>query len=46
MPPEFFFGHAFNQDPYAQHAALRDKGPIHPIEFPKGPVGSQDGHGR
>jgi hypothetical protein len=20
IPPEFFFGHAFNQDPYAQYA--------------------------
>ncbi len=36
LPAELFFSRAFNQDPYTQYAALRDKGPIHPIEFPNG----------
>jgi cytochrome P450 len=36
LPAEFFFDRAFSQNPYGHYAALRDKGPIHPIEFPKG----------
>ena len=36
VPAELFFSAAFNQDPYARYAALREQGPIHPIEFPKG----------
>ena len=36
LPAELFFSRAFNQDPYTQYAALRARGPIHPIEFPKG----------
>jgi cytochrome P450 len=36
LPANLFFDHAFGQDPYPPYAALRAKGPIHPIEFPKG----------
>jgi cytochrome P450 len=36
LPAGLFFGRAFSQDPYPRYAALRDKGPIHPIEFPDG----------
>lgn len=36
LPADLFFGRAFSRDPYARYAALRDEGPIHPIEFPEG----------
>lgn len=36
LPAGLFFSHRFNQDPYTLYAALRVKGPIHPIEFPEG----------
>lgn len=36
LPAGLFFDRAFNQDPFRRYAALRDKGPIHPIEFPAG----------
>ena len=36
LPPDLFFDSAFSRDPYPHYAALRAKGPIHPIEFPRG----------
>ncbi|MFB4319874.1 cytochrome P450 [Actinomadura sp. 21ATH] len=36
LPHEFLFGRDFSEDPYAAYAELRAKGPVHPIDFPRG----------
>jgi cytochrome P450 len=36
LPLEFLLSPEFSDDPYAQYAALRAKGPVHPIDFPRG----------
>ncbi|MFF5212057.1 cytochrome P450 [Streptosporangium sp. NPDC000396] len=36
LPAEFVFDPEYNRDPYAVYAALREKGPVHPIDFPPG----------
>ncbi|WP_435878012.1 cytochrome P450 family protein [Streptosporangium canum] len=36
LPVEFVVNPEFGRDPYAAYAALREKGPVHPIEFPPG----------
>ncbi|WP_084957965.1 cytochrome P450 family protein [Thermoactinospora rubra] len=36
LPFEFYFSPEFGADPYSAYAGLRDKGPVHPIDFPPG----------
>ncbi|WP_113699096.1 cytochrome P450 family protein [Nonomuraea lactucae] len=36
LPASFLSAPAFAADPYAGYAALREKGPVHPIDFPPG----------
>ncbi|GAA3929187.1 cytochrome P450 [Actinomadura viridis] len=36
LPHEFLFSRAFTDDPYAAYAELRARGPVHPIDFPRG----------
>ncbi|WP_433238947.1 cytochrome P450 family protein [Streptosporangium sp. CA-135522] len=36
LPAEFVLSPEFGKDPYAAYAALRAKGPVHPIDFPPG----------
>ncbi|MFI0355254.1 cytochrome P450 [Actinomadura sp. 9N407] len=36
LPHEFVFDRTFTEDPYAAYAELRAKGPVHPIDFPRG----------
>ncbi|MDP9844764.1 cytochrome P450 family protein [Streptosporangium lutulentum] len=36
LPIEFVFNPEFGRDPYAAYATLRDKGPVHAIDFPPG----------
>ncbi|GAA3447545.1 cytochrome P450 family protein [Planomonospora venezuelensis] len=36
LPLEFLFSPEFTRDPYAEYGRLREKGPVHPIDFPPG----------
>ncbi|NKZ06701.1 cytochrome P450 family protein [Actinomadura latina] len=36
LPLEFLFSRAFSEDPYTVYAELRERGPVHPIDFPRG----------
>jgi cytochrome P450 len=36
LPLEFLFSRTFSEDPYGPYAELRERGPVHPIDFPRG----------
>ncbi|MGV9774571.1 cytochrome P450 family protein [Streptosporangium sp. NPDC003464] len=36
LPAEFVFSPEFSRDPHSTYSALRDRGPVHPIDFPPG----------
>ncbi|MEU5987352.1 cytochrome P450 [Spirillospora sp. NPDC047418] len=36
LPLEFLFSRTFSEDPYTAYAELRERGPVHPIDFPRG----------
>jgi cytochrome P450 len=39
LPPDFFFTPEFGRDPYAIHKKLRERGPVHRVDFPEGHSG-------
>ncbi|GAA1809318.1 cytochrome P450 [Actinomadura chokoriensis] len=36
LPLEFLFSRTFSEDPHTAYAELREQGPVHPIDFPRG----------